>query len=258
MTTAPAFATQSVLKRGRRLLLQVLCVLLAASSGCARWIELSHRPIDEGMTGAAFVQAYDRVPVVLGDVQVLQNGAPVTPQAALDRQVLGELAATHLFSEHIHQGYGQLQPETKFVTARLSLEETVDPHAGATAWKGFLIGASMFLLAPVIPLEYSYESHMTIDFERWDGLTRRYSTSTKGSAFYNLFGATPLAIQELKGQVIDACLAELMQQVVHDATLYLASSAPLPPSPSSTIKAEARASRSRSVPVSTNPGQPAQ
>jgi hypothetical protein len=114
------------------------------------------------------------------------------------------------------------------------------------------------LLAPVIPLEYSYESHMTIDFERWDGLTRRYSTSTKGSAFYNLFGATPLAIQELKGQVIDACLAELMQQVVHDATLYLASSAPLPPSPSATIKAEARATRSRSVPVSTNPGQPAQ
>ncbi len=235
-----------------------LCVLLAASSGCARWMELSHGQIDEGMTAAAFVQADDRVPLVLGAVQVLQNGAPVTPPAALDRQVLGELEATRLFSEHIHQGYGQLPSGTKFVTARLSIEETVDPHAGATAWKGFLIGASMFLLAPVIPLEYSYESYMTIELDRWDGLTRRYTTSTKGSAFYYLFGATPLAIQELKGQVIDACLSQLMQQVVHDATLYLAGSAPLPPSPSSTIKAEARAARSRSVPVSTSTSQPAQ
>ena len=65
-------------------------------------------------------------------------------------------------------------------------------------------------------------------------------------------------ISELKGQVAEACLTELMDQLVRDTTFYMASSSPLPESPILTVTVKSRkplrSSSSRSaVPVSTAP-----
>lgn len=65
-------------------------------------------------------------------------------------------------------------------------------------------------------------------------------------------------VGELKGQVTEACLTELMEQLVQDTTFYMASSTPLPNSPVLTVTVKARkplrspASLSV-VPVSTAP-----
>ena len=146
----------------------------------------------------------------------------------------------------------------KVVTARITFDETIDTHSGAAAWKGFLIGASMFLLSPVIELNYDYAAQASLELERWDGQVKRYEARAAGTAHYNLFGATPIMIDELKGQVAEACLTELMDQLVRDTTFYMASSSPLPDSPILTVNVKSRkplrSSSSRSaVPVSTTP-----
>jgi hypothetical protein len=43
-----------------------------------------------------------------------------------------------------------------------------------------------------------------------------------------LFGATPVMIDELKGHVTEACLADLTGQLVRDAKFYMGSSASVP------------------------------
>lgn len=114
------------------------------------------------------------------------------------------------------------------MTARITMEETIDPRSGATAWKGFLIGASMFLLAPVIELDYGYAAQASLELEHWDGRVRLYEARSAGAVRYYLFGATPIMLDELKGQVTEACLNDLMEQLVRDTDLYTAGSSPLP------------------------------
>jgi hypothetical protein len=116
----------------------------------------------------------------------------------------------------------------KIVSARITMEETLEPHSWLTAFKGIIIGGSMFLLSPFIDLEYGYTATIALALERWDGQVKRYEGTSSGTVQYKLFGATPVMIDELKGHVTEACLADLTGQLIQDTTLYLASSAPLP------------------------------
>lgn len=170
----------------------------------------------------------DRVPATLDVVRTIRNGAPLDPSIAFDQRVLIALRETQLFSHLIYPGHGQPTLEgQKHVTARLSVSETVDRYAGNNAFKGFVVGASMFLLTPLLPLKYSYASQMTLDLQRWDGDTRHYTADSHGTIHYQLFSATPLLTEELKGQVTERCLNALMVQLVNDAGFYRASAAPL-------------------------------
>ena len=136
------------------------------------------------------------------------------------------------------------------VTARLTMDETIDPHPGEAAWKGFVIGASMFLLSPVIELDYDYAAQASLELEHWDGQVKHYQARSSGRVRYNLFGATPIMIEELKGQVTAVCLNELMDQLVRDTTHYMASGTPLPDSAIRTMTVKAR------KPVATTPAAP--
>lgn len=98
----------------------------------------------------------------------------------------------------------------------------------------------MFLLSPIIELNYDYTTQAYLELERWDGQVKRYEARSSGTMHYNVFGATPIMIDELKGQVTEACLTELMNQLVQDANLYLAGNTPLPNSPIRTVTVKAR------------------
>ena len=50
---------------------------------------------------------------------------------------------------------------------------------------------------------------------------------------YYLFGATPIIIGELKGQVIEACLTELMDQLIQTPASIWQAAPPYPTHPSS-------------------------
>lgn len=81
---------------------------------------------------------------------------------------------------------------------------------------------------PFVDFEYDYAAKIGLELERWDGQIKRYEGTSSGTVQYKLFGATPVMIDELKGHVTEACLTELTAQLVHDTTLYLANSAPVP------------------------------
>ena len=148
------------------------------------------------------------------------------------------------------------------VRARLLFDEAIDPHAGGAAFKGIVIGASMYILTPFLPLEYGYTAHLSLDLERWDGEVKHYESRSAGTARYHLFGATPILIDELKGHVTEACLMDLARQIIKDTPFYFASSAPLSESGIRTVSVKSRPQRTPSlalpaVPVSVSaPAEP--
>jgi hypothetical protein len=94
--------------------------------------------------------------------------------------------------------------------------------------------------------------------ERWDGQIKRYTVSSSGTAHSYLFGAISHVIEELKGQMTDNCLGLILNQDVHDTTLYLASEAVLLEADIRTVLVRARRAVTDVLPVSTNPVFPPQ
>jgi hypothetical protein len=225
---------------------------LVLASGCSHWIEIAEQngapaPLETTVTNDS------RVPLLLETIRATQNGAALATPIAFERQVLGAFEATKLFSQHFQSGYAQPATNQPHVKIRLSMNNSVEPHAGGAAWNGFLIGASMFLLAPVVTLDYDYGTQMTLEIERWDGQTKQYQASSSGTAHYHLFAASRHLIDELKGQVAETCLAQLLDQVIHDAPFYIAGE-PVPSEPGiRTVSVGTKLSPPSVHPVSTNP-----
>ena len=232
--------------------------LACTTMGCTRWIDVMPSSTLQQEAITRSLPNNERVPLVMDGFRMMQNGAPQNPSAEIERRILNTVQETRLFSTLVPLGENVASLGEKAVTARITFDETVDPHSGAAAWKGFVIGASMFLLSPAIELHYDYAAKATLELERWDGQVKRYEAQSSGTAHYNLFGASPILISELKGQVAEACLTKLMDQLVRDTTFYMASSSPLPEPPILTVTVKSRkplrSSSSRSaVPVSTTP-----
>ncbi len=229
--------------------------ILVLASGCSHWIELTE-PATQSTTSQTTIPSDLRVPLLLETIRATQNGAPMAAPLAIERQVLGALEATHLFSQYFQSGYARPASNQAHVTIRLSMDTRVEPHAGVAAWRGLVIGASMFILAPLIPLDYDYGTQMALEVERWDGETKHYTASSSGTAHYHLFGASPHVIDELKGRVTDNCLAALLDQVIRDTAFYLADGPSQSDTPIRTVSVGARRPAIDVHPVSTNAVSP--
>jgi hypothetical protein len=236
-------------------------VVLTTSTlvGCAtRWIDVAPSLTSQQHPDTQSVLNDERVPFVMDGFRMTQNGAPQNPSTEIERRILSTVHETRLFSRFIPLG-GKIAPfGDKVVTARITFDEMIDSHAGATAWKGFLIGASMFLLSPVVDLDYDYAVEAMLELERWDGQMKRYKARSAGTVHYTVFAASPTMIDQLKGQVTETCLTDLMDQLIRDTNFYMASSAPLPDSPIVSVTVKSRKSLSSpaspsAVPVSTMP-----
>jgi hypothetical protein len=233
-------------------------LLVTATVGCTRSIDVMPSSIATQEPLSRSIPNHERVPFIMDGFYLAQNGAPQSPSPDLERRFLHTVQDTHLFSTLVPLGTDATTFGNKFVTARVTVDETIDPHSGAAAWKGFVIGASMFLLSPVIELDYDYAAQASLEVERWDGQVKRYEARSSGTVRYHLFGATPIMIQELKGQVTETCLNDLMAQLVRDTTHYMASTAPLPDVTIRTVTVRARKPAPTSaghsfIPVSTTP-----
>ena len=230
-------------------------LLLSLTTGCARSIELKAAPDSNQEPYVQVIARSEQVPLVMESISNTRNGSPQNLSLETEQRLLGTLRKIGLFS-HLG-GTDSTEPPAggKFIRARLVFDEDIDQHAGDKAWKSIVIGASMFILTPLIPLDYDYAAHMTLELERWDGQVKRYESQSAGTAHYQLFSATPLMIDELKGHVTESCLTALMQQMVHDTTFYSASSAPVLDRSIHSVSVKSNRSKLTPVPISTSPGK---
>jgi hypothetical protein len=238
--------------------LALIGFLMCSLSACTRWIEVKAPSSGPQETISHTLSSDERVPLVMDTFRLSQNGTPQNPSSEAERRILNAVRETRLFSTLVPLGGASPSADGKAVTARVTFDETIDSHSGHTALKGIVIGASMFLLSPIIELDYDYTVQAHLELERWDGHVTHYQARSSGTAHYNLFGASPVVIDELKGQVIETCLNALMHQLIEDTPLYTASTTSLPAQTIRTVVVKARRPAIAQgvlpvVPVSENP-----
>lgn len=202
-------------------------VLLCMNTGCTRSIDVKPTSAHSQSAETHLLASHERVPFVMDSFQLSRNGAPQNPSAEAERRILTKVQDTRLFSTLVPLGSKSDSLGDKVVSARITVDETIEPHSWLSAFKGIILGGSMFLLSPFVDFEYDYAAKVGLELERWDGQVTRYEGTSSGTVQYKLFGATPVMIDELKGHVTEACLTELTAQLVRDTTLYMASSAPV-------------------------------
>jgi hypothetical protein len=207
--------------------LSLVGFVLCSITGCTRWIDVKPPSADSKEATTHSLPNDERVPLVTNSFHLSRNGSSQYPPTDLERRILSSVQETSLFSTVTPLGEKSDSLGDKTVSARITVDETIEPHSWLSAFKGFVIGGSMFLLSPFIDLEYGYAATVALELERWDGHVTRYEGRSSGTVYYKLFGATPVMIDELKGHVTEACLTDLTQQLVRDTNLYMASSAPL-------------------------------
>lgn len=227
----------------RCLMLACCGLVLTAISGCSRWIEMANHPMESDESTAQTIARDEQVPLILDRIRTTRNGSVQNSSLETEQRVLRSLADIGLFARLASINGSAAESGEKTVRARLLFDEAVDPHAGGAAWKGIVIGASMYILTPFLPLEYDYAAHLTLELERWDGQIKRYQSQSAGTARYHLFGATPIMIDELKGHVTETCLTDLAGQIVRDTMFFTASSAPLSEPSIRTVSVKPRSSK---------------
>lgn len=230
-------------------------LVMILTTGCGRWIELNAAPDSSQEPNVRAIARNEQVPLVMDSISNRRNGSPQNLSLETEQRLLGTLRKVGLFSHLGGMDSTEPPPGEKFVRARLLFDEDIDQHAGDKAWKSIVIGASMFILTPFIPLDYDYAAHMTLELERWDGQVKRYESHSAGTAHYQLFSATPLMIDELKGHVTESCLTALMQQMVPDTAFYSAGSAPLLDRPVRAVSVKSNRATLTPVPLSALPGK---
>ena len=220
-------------------------LILITIGGCSHWIEMTNPSADSNEEASQVIARNEQVPLILDRIHTSRNGSPQNSSSEAEQRILSSLADIGLFS-HLASVNAAAEAVGKTVHAKLRVDEAIDPHAGGAALKGIVIGASMYILTPFLPLEYDYSAHLTLELERWDGEIKRYESQAAGTARYHLFGATPIMIDELKGHVTETCLTELARQIVKDTTFFSASSAPLFEPGIRTVSVKSRASSTTS------------
>jgi len=230
-------------------------MIVTLTTGCGHRIELKAAADSSLRPSVQEIARAEQVPLVMDSVDITSNGSPQNSSLETEHHVLGTLREVGLFSRLGDMNSPEPPASEKFVRARILFDETINPHPGDVAWKGIVIGVSMFTLAPFIPLEYDYSAKVTLELERWDGRVKRYESQSSGTAHYKMFGATPIMIDELKGHVTESCLTALMEQVVLDTVFYTASSAPVSDRPIRSVSVKSKRSTLTPVPISIPSGK---
>ena len=127
-------------------ILGLVVLTTTTTVGCTtRWIDINPAPTSRREAVTHSILNNERVPLVMDGFRMTQNGAPQNPSTEVEHRILNTVQETRLFSTLVPLGGNVVPLGDKVVTARITFDETIDSHSGETAWKGFLIGASMFL-----------------------------------------------------------------------------------------------------------------
>ncbi|MGZ4968048.1 MAG: hypothetical protein ACXV8O_01415 [Methylobacter sp.] len=194
------------------------CILLAiVISGCAGiWTSIDTKP-----TGAELVphtssslNSSDCV-ALMNDMKTKSNNQEVNPSSEFQKRFITHLKDTRIF-ETVATETPAIKP-SKYVTLTFESNENQDSNQGLNVFKGFIIGGSFYLLTPIIPLSYDFESIMTLSAIRQDGAIKKYEAKGSGSAKYHLFANAAAAGQEVRAEITNNNINSLMNQLAMDA-----------------------------------------
>lgn len=156
------------------------------------------------------------LPAYITSVDVSSNGNTVSPNQDFINKFIKDMEKMRTFST-ILQG----KPDThskQFVKLAIRVSETEDWHRVANSFKSFFAGFTMFVLTPVLRLDYDFEQEISIQASRWDGQIKNYTA--KGTASNSYTWNAAQEARSIQNQVVEANRNSLINQLVQEAAFF--------------------------------------
>ena len=112
------------------------------------------------------------------------------------------------------------RPPLDHIELNLVVKDIHDGNGGENAAKAVAVGLTLFLLAPVLPQNFSYESEFELSLTNFENSTKAYTAKSKGH-LEDPGGRRHL--NELYQTVLTNNLNSLMFQMVQDSEFILRS-----------------------------------
>ena len=114
--------------------------VLCGITGCTRWIDVKPPSADPQETVTHSLPNDERVPLVTNSFHLSRNGSSQYPSVDLERRILSSIQETSLFSTLMPLGEKPDSLGDKVVSARITVDETIDPHSWLSALSSVFSG----------------------------------------------------------------------------------------------------------------------
>jgi hypothetical protein len=196
----------------------ILIVILLYLAGCAHWLEIHQLP--PGSEDFLPSEVGVVIPAILKSVEVRVNGEEVEPEQDFIRLVLKKIRRTYVFSEVYLAGESaKTKLREKAVKLKLFVDTEVDTHEISNLVKITATCASLFLLAPVLPLKDDFDATIILKAVRYDGKERYYKSRLRGTIHYPIFGVSQ-SRKDARAEVMTKTLNSLMNQMMENIDFY--------------------------------------
>lgn len=201
-------------------LILVGTILSLLCSGCKVWTKVTEAP--------PFSQNIDSVSIgnkssaTLVDIDFMTDDVEIPITEDFLARSLDSLRSTKLFTEVKAGG-----KDNSEMLLSMSVKLRNRFYPGDTLAKTLLMGFSMGILIPVLPLKAGCESDMTLDVIRPDGAQRQYNAYCKGNQYFHLFAGLgmvepgdPSADNSIARETTTRCFNSLMNQMIKDVEFF--------------------------------------
>jgi hypothetical protein len=190
----------------------LLCFMLSLLSGCYAITNLQK---DQPNSGYIISNQKNLPPACLVTITASINGAGQNVATTFPQRVIGKLQESKIFSNVESILNGGKRPQEPFYELILTVNEKPYANTFITFVEGFFIGASFFILTPVLPLTSEFGSDMTLKVIAPNMKEKEYRVSQNGSLVCTYFNCAS-GRAKLVGEVTDNDIICLINQMVQD------------------------------------------
>jgi hypothetical protein len=196
--------------------ISALFFLAALSTGCYSVSHLTRVPQTSDAIARVAPGNGHKLPAFVSSISVTKNQGSANTSKAFDRRFLAHLQQADYFSDVVYSIYAK-RPEPPFVDLKLRVDEHEDLNMGANMTKAFFTGFTLFLLAPVLPNSYDFDTTFALSATWPNGTQREYRASCAANA-YGTYPYHPTAQKFIaaKGEATEKCLDSVINQLTSD------------------------------------------
>jgi hypothetical protein len=208
---------KNILKPLHSSIMFLIFIVVIPLTGCYQIINLNKIPDNSDKLNQVTVQK-PLPPVYLKSIQGELSGSGSNINAAFEQRFVGRLQETRLFEDVIGiLGREKSQADLKY-EMYLKIAETQELDRLGNGIKGFFVGLSLFILTPVLPMDYRYGVQLTLTVRKPNGVTKYYKAESEGTAYYTMTHQLT-AIRKVTDDTVEKCIISIMNQLVADNDL---------------------------------------
>jgi hypothetical protein len=154
----------------------------------------------------------------LMSIQADVDGTYSNINATFEQRFVGRLQESGVFSDVVGILGREKRSNEPHYNLFLKISEIQHFDRAGNIIKAVFVGASLYVLSPILPFDYGHEVKMTLTVQKPNGIKKEYVATAETSALYTLTHQQT-AIPKAMGDATEKCIISVVNQLAVDGDL---------------------------------------